>query len=195
MADKNDIALVVVDAIPPDIDDNDDIALANIQRLVQSGIAGIVYEFFTYRPTLGIDDPAIKRQKIKGNDEDYALDGITSDMIIAGGSLGNKHYQAFVSIMAQIRKASRPSSIHIPIDCTCSFENKYDSGESWADGSIGSLDMEVLQKYHEALARAAPPAYVSMVDGKVSLVSDVTTWHLWSDQSKMIAYLASAPKR
>ena len=192
---ENDIALVVIDAVSPDIDENGDIALSNIQKLVRSGIADTVYEFFTYEPTLGIEDPAIKRQKVEDAGGNYRLEAIPDNIILAGGSLGNRHKRAFDSILAQAREAGKPINIIVPLDCTYSFEPRYDSGESWTDGDTGRLDMEVLGMYHQAIARAASASYITMIDGNVSSQSGTTTFQLWSTAAKMHENLAAALKR
>jgi hypothetical protein len=136
-----DISIVVVDAVAYDIDENPDAALKNIQDLVKSGLTDKMYEFRageSYLSSVG---------NVKTLDRRYSLDEVTDNIVLVGGSLGNKHASALWQIIKQAEKEGKTPKIHVPLDCTYSFTQEYDSGESWTDGCLGYQEMEILAGY------------------------------------------------
>ena len=168
--------LVVVDAVSSSSDDeNEDVALPNIQKLIDSGLARRVYEF-CYKYSLlkhegcRIDKPYVERKKELG----LKPEDLSDDIILAGGSLGNGHLEVFVSLLKQLRDERRAVRIHFPTDCTYSLENHYDSVENWNNCIIGDSKMLVLNLYREAAKEYACPAYVSKINGEETERTPVT---------------------
>jgi hypothetical protein len=165
-SENNDISLVVIDAVSHNIEENGDVALKNIQGLIDSGIAKNIYEFLVGESCLRHDGRKIKRrywEKVKL--EDVLPEVSSGKIILVGGSLGNGHYDAFVDLVKQSKETGDGTVIHIPFDCTYSFEERYDSGESWSDGKIGNPKMPIYKKYIEAIKEIYPDAYSIRVDG------------------------------
>ena len=147
---QNDISLVVVDAVSPSIEEEGDIALANIQDMVNFYTGGMVYNFNEGSSHLVHNGKNIVRGPKETVDISSIIDEIIpGQIILAGGSLGNEHYIAFTNLIREASKKGRESVIHIPFDCTYSFEQEYDSGESWTDGCIGNQDMPIFQRYRD----------------------------------------------
>ena len=181
---KNDISLVIIDAVSKNIEENGDVALANIKSLVNARLTGKVYDF----SNPPIESPYRAMPK-KQDGKHYVLDELTKDIIIAGGSLGNEHFSAFVSILQQARDACVAPKIHIPFNCTYSFTNEYDSGEPWTDGCLGRSDMKVFGDYTKHLVKNAPGAYLIEKNGSVTEKSPIFTLKLWDDWKQMANYL------
>lgn len=207
---ERNIALLVIDAVASDIDDNPDIAKKNIEELANSPLIATRHWLDNLNPYPNPDTPEYAEkiarqcpyvQSLIPEKPDPQKDAIrevaksATDIIIAGGSLRNQHYDAFHFVMAKLRGASRVADIHIPLDCTYSFSQHYDSGESWTDGSLGNPDMPVVKAYPEALQRIATPGYRVMVDGSQTSQSSVMTLYIWSTAAKMLDYLAAPPKK
>ncbi len=168
----NDISLVVVDAVAPDIEEDPGIALPNIQALIDSGITGNIYELYAGRSELKHNGERTKKTELDPVDTAGKIKG---EVILVGGSLGNKHYKVFLSLLNRIGDYTNPV-LHIPFDCTYSFEQKYDSGDSWEEGKIASPDMPVFKKYRQAMRRTGSKA--SNVDFK-----------LWDRWAQMVDYI------
>jgi len=203
------IALVVIDAVSSSIDEDPDVAQPNIEKLAQSPVIGTRYWLNDmnlypnpgskeYDEEKAMECPYLKCVKKSEDPQKEALKhvaGTATDIILAGGSLRNEHYDAFHFIMAGLRRESRIADIHMPLDCTYSFSQHYDSGESWTQGELGSLEMPVVKAYQDAMRSIATPGCMTKVDGQVVEQSPVATLHLWSTAAKMLEYLAAAPKR
>ena len=99
---NNDITLIVVDAVSPNIEDDKEIVLPRIQRLIDEGIpklkdAGLnikIYEFFLGESKLNHGGTKIERDYLG---IDYKIDSAPYELILVGGTLGNKHYNAFIA--------------------------------------------------------------------------------------------------
>jgi len=154
--DEKTISLVVVDAVSPDPDmENPDIILPNIQafvdegipRLAQAGIDTKIYEFFTDSPSVKADDSIYKAGRVDMQNPDYSIVPVTPHVVLVGGTLGNKHHTAFSSLVRQFNDKGIEFRIDIPFDCTYSFTQEYDSGDSWNDAVVGRSYMPIVSRY------------------------------------------------
>ena len=181
----SDIALVIVDAVAPDISENPAIAKDAIQELTDAKVAGRSYEFFSeYANIKGTDGT----EKING---DYTLDHPHIELILVGGSLGNKHYDAFKS---QVSGTAASLTIHMPLDCTYAFENDKMDGEAFTRAVQASPDQPIFQKYKAAMRRFGPSAYMIERNGEVQEKSPITQVKLWDNWQMMANYLAQPGK-
>lgn len=186
---QSSISLVVVDAIDYDIEDGGSLTLPNIQQLVDYGLTTRVYELFAGTSGLRHDGKKIKRTDNTPSEiEKIASEIVPGDIVLVGGSLGNSHYMAFVTLLDQIRKTELDSTVHIPFDCTYSFIHKSDSGEGWKEGLYGNAQMPVFNLYREAMAKYGQLAQVIEPGKEIPPVS-MLRLHLWNEWQKMAGYL------
>ncbi|MBS3098034.1 hypothetical protein J4209_04545 [Candidatus Woesearchaeota archaeon] len=192
---NNDIALVVIDAVLPGVEEDKDIALSRIQKLIDEGVprlkdAGLntqIYEFFLMESGLNHDGAKINRSVRS----DYKINDVPYELILVGGALWSKHYDAFVSLLQQSRKAGKTPKINLPFDCISAFECKHDQGDNWTEGILASPDMPVFDNYIKAIREYASSAYLIERDGKATESSLITTLKIWDGWKSMVGYLTA----
>lgn len=175
--------LVIVDAISTFIDDDSEDMVPHLQKLIDSGAFESVHEFFTW-------DSKLRHSGARTKGQEGKLEQIPSqDLVIAGGSLGNEHLRVFNSILEQMRKQRSHPTLHMPLEYCYSFEDHYDSGESWTTLCRGRKDMEILGAYTKALEQHASGSYIVSVDREVVSHSHPTVLHIWSNWYDLAEYL------
>ena len=191
--EEKTISLVVVDAVSPDPDmENPDLILPNIQafvdegvpRLAQVGIDTKIYEFFTDAPAVKADDSIYKAGRVDMQNPDYTIVPVTPHVVLVGGSLGNKHHTAFVSLISQFNDQGKGFRVDIPFDCTYSFTQEYDSGDSWNDAVVGREEMPIFERYNKSMqgqSKSEMKTWVShqqMVEGIIDNYAVTVVGHL-----------------
>ncbi len=186
--DNKNISLVVVDAVAPDIEDYPEVALSNIQAVVDRGITSNIYEFFVGSSELRHNGKKLGgKYRRCGEISDILSETVPGEIILVGGSLGNKHYDIFAALLESIKVKEYASGIHIPFDCIYSFESKYDSGESWEEGKLANKDMPVFDRYRVALKDLTLP-YSVVNGGNMPKDSPLITLHIWDEWKQMADY-------
>jgi len=191
--DEKTVSLVVVDAVSPDPDmENPDLVLPAIQALVDDGLprlaaAGIdtkVYEFFTDRPSVKADDSIYRAGRVDMQNPDYTIVPATPHVVLVGGSLGNKHYAAFSSLIGQFNEKGQEFRVDIPLDCTYSFTQEYDSGDSWNNAVVGKDYVPIFCRYGVTMQGQSQgemktwPTHQQMVDGFLEDYASTVVGHL-----------------
>jgi hypothetical protein len=183
----NDIALVVVDADSPQIEENSRVALPNIQALIDSGLVGRVVEYSSAAWRLTHHGERIDRYNSRYAEiEEQFPEG---EIILVGGPLGNQHWQAFMALLNQSSENSRSPNIHIPFDCTYYSDEDYQDGDKWLVGKLGKQGLPEIESYYNTISIYGPGGIISGVDtpfesSKETL--DVKFWKGWQD---MVPYL------
>jgi hypothetical protein len=185
MKTKN-IALVVVESESSDTTiEGGDIVLPNIQNLINTEIASAVYDFSVRQSRLEHDGKYIQLN----HKSVYRIDDLVDEVIIAGGSLGNEHYDVFKALLQQYSNAGKSLHVNIPLNCTYSFTQETDSGDKWNEAILGNQNLPILKKYNEGLKKYASNAYLIERDGSIVEKSPVTTLKLWTDWKEMSDYI------
>ena len=191
--DNKNISLVVVNAVSPDIEEYPEVALPNIQAVVDRCITSNIYEFFVGSSELKHSGKKLgANYRRHGELSTLLSETVPGEIILAGGSLGNKHYDVFTALLEAIKAKGHASGIHIPFDCIYSFESKYDSGESWEEGKLANKKMPVFDNYRAAL-KTSDLSYSIVYGGRISEVLPLATLHIWDEWKQMADYLQDLP--
>lgn len=185
MSGTRDISMIIINAKSFYLDEDPDIVVPNIQNLINSMPMAVLE---VYSDNSGLQHTG---RRVKYNGRHITKDGIfkntsLSDVVLAGGSLGNEHYKIFLDLVKAAKGLNHPADIHIPFNCTYSFESKSDSGDSWTEGVTASPDMWIFQAYRQAMARIKGTIIES---GSARTAPQLgITMHLWDNWQDMVKY-------
>jgi len=122
---KNDISLVVVDAVPYMVEEEGDEVQPTIQELVNYGLTDRIYEFSQHKSELNHNGVRVKT--FPG--DNYEI-GVARNIILTGGAVGgDKYREIFRDILKQITEEKKFTELHIPFDCTYHISYETFDGE------------------------------------------------------------------
>lgn len=136
----NDISVVVVSPVSTYIDSHADVALSNIRELAKAGLADKVHVYSRN----GAEIQGAEQHDLGDN---YELPGLASDVILAGGALGDEHYDVLEGIVRKAASEDRQVNIHIPLDSNYLAEEHNGSGDTWYEG------VTAFEKYAAAIEK------------------------------------------
>jgi hypothetical protein len=181
---KENIALVVVDAVAPEVDLGDGALIVKdkIQNLTdRMGVDS--YELFTHFANIYRTTHTAKLDKKLELKRDY------SDIVLVGGAVGNQHYDVFLSLLTNAKDKKQAISIHIPLDCTYGVVNDRFDGEDFMRAELPTLDIYAIHKYRSAIKEFGTAACIIEEDGSVVESSPINKLKLWNESEVMLQYL------
>lgn len=189
------ISLVIVHANSRH--DPDEVSKKNIQGLIDAGIADYVHEFMAFNESF-----VWHGGKITDNEahlKDYSIDYLAgSDYILAGGGLGNCHFEAYVSLLNYC--LGKNAAIHLPADAIYRTWIDYEGGDIFLSSELTNLQRPEFKEYEDIL-RTLPNPYEIRHDYDIVDASEDTIYGnklrlmLWSSRELMLGYLAECKTR